>query len=269
MKEYPLYKNPYDAFHIDKDTVLQLHAVGMGESDLTRIVPSLSPFAAKLEAYLRLFKVPYEFVSEPVPDVGPRGKIPFVSVGDTKLADSQLIIDFLKRTIGDPDADLAPAQKALGHVIQRTLEDHLYWIIIYYEFFDDNGNGFLMNQLVGDTTALPQDIQDAIALRREDFRKRCYDQGIARFTPQEVIAKANKDFDAISQILGDNRYLLGTDQPTSYDAVLFGFTVAFFQARSMHPEITDHVRVIPNLGRYIHDMLATFYPEIELEFEPA
>ena len=269
MKQYPTYENYYDAVKVDSSTVFKLHAVGLGQSELSSSISSLSPYVAKLEAYFRLFNIPYETVAEPIPDVGPRGKVPFISVRDTRLADSQLIIDYLKRTVSDPDAGLTPLQKALGHVVQRTLEDHLYWIIIYYEFFDQNGWDFLMKAVVGDPFALPVEIQTAIAERREDFRKRCYDQGIARYTSAEIVEKASKDFDTIAQILGDNRYLLGTDQPTSYDAILFGFTVGFFQAREMHPEITDHARSIPNLGRYFQYMLATYYPELTLAFQPA
>ncbi|MBX5193704.1 glutathione S-transferase family protein [Rhizobium sp. NZLR3b] len=269
MKQYPIYENPYDALKIGADTILKLHAVTLGENELSPYVASLSPFAAKLQAYFRLFDIKHELVSEPIPDVGPRGKVPFISAGDTKIADSGLIIDYLKRTVGDPDATLTPAQKALGQVVQGALEDHLYWVIIYYEFFDQNGFDFLIKIMVGDPTALPADIQEAIAVRREDFRKRCYDQGIARFTPAEIIDKAKRDLEAIDVIIGDKRYLLGNDRPSSYDAVVFGFTQAFFQARGMHPEITDFARTLPNLGRLIQTITATFYPELKLAFQPA
>ncbi|PDS63030.1 hypothetical protein CO653_24465 [Rhizobium anhuiense] len=269
MKHYPIYENPYGNITPDKDTIFKLHRISLGNSELSSYVSSFSPYAAKLEAYFRFFAVPHELVGEPVPDVGPRGKVPFISVGDTRLADSELIIGFLKKTLGDPDAHLTPAQKALGHVVQRTLEDHLYWIIIYYEFFDQNGWDFILKAMVGDPSALPAEIQEALAARREDFRKRCFDQGIARYTPSEVVEKACKDFEAISVILGDNRYLLGNDRPSSFDAVVFGFTQAFFQARGMHPEITDFARSLPNFGRYIQRLTETYYPELKLAFEPA
>lgn len=269
MKHYPVYANPYADIEAGRDAALKLHLVGLGASEFSKHVPSFSPFVAKLDAYFRLFDIPHEIVAEPVPDVGPRGKVPFVSVGNTRLADSDLIVGYLKRTHGDPDAALTPAQQAVGHLVQRTLEDHLYWVIIYYEFFDENGWDFILKAMVGDPTALPQEIQDALAERREDFRKRCYDQGVARFTPAEIVEKAGKDLDAISRTLADNRYLLGTDRPTSFDAVLFGFTLAIFQARGMHPELTDHARSIPNLGRYMQHMLETYYPELERAFQPA
>jgi hypothetical protein len=132
MKQYPIYNNPYAKIDADSNTVFKLHMVGMGASELSRFVSSFSPYAAKLETYFRLFKIPYEIVPEPIPDVGPRGKVPFISVGENKLADSNLIIDHLKRTRVDPDDHLTPSQQAAGYLVQRTLEDHFYWIIIYY-----------------------------------------------------------------------------------------------------------------------------------------
>ncbi|URG49329.1 glutathione S-transferase family protein [Pectobacterium quasiaquaticum] len=269
MKQYPVYQNPYGALHIGADTVLKLHAIPLAENDLASYVASLSPFASKLQAYFRIFGVKHELVAVPVPDVGPRGKVPFISVGDTQIADSGLIIDYLKRTLGDPDAQLTAEQKALGQMVQGTLEDHLYWVIIYYEFFDQGGWDFLMKTMVGDPMALPAEIQEALRVRREDFRKRCFDQGIARFTEAEIIDKAKKDLAAIDILIGDKRFLLGNDRPSSYDAVVFGFTQAFFQARGMHPEITDFARTLPNLGRFIATVTDEWYPELKLSFQPA
>lgn len=269
MKSYPIYENPYGEINPEINTVFKLHAVTLGQSELSQYVASLSPYAAKLQAYFRLFDIKHEMVAVPVPDVGPRGKVPFISVGDTRIADSGLIVDYLKRTVSDPDARLTPAEKSLGVAVQGMLEDHLYWVIIYYEFFDQGGWDFLMKVMVGDPTALPVEIQEALRERREDFRKRCYDQGIARFTPAEIIDKAKKDLAAVDALIADKRYLLGNERPTSYDAVVFGFTQAFFQARGMHPEITDFARTLPNLGRFIQHITATWYPELKLAFEPA
>jgi hypothetical protein len=269
MNQYHVYQNPYSALQIGPDTVLKLHAIPLGENELSSYVASLSPFVSKLQTYFRIFGIKHELVAVPVPDVGPRGKIPFISVGDTQIADSGLIIDFLKSTLSDPDVQLTAEQKACGQMVQSTLEDHLYWVIIYYEFFDQGGWDFLMKTMVGDATLLPTEIQDALRVRREDFRKRCFDQGIARFTETEIIDKAKKDLTAIDVLIGDKRFLLGNDHPSSYDAVVFGFTQAFLQARGMHPEITDFARTLPNLGRFIATITEKWYPELKLAFEPA
>ncbi len=98
------------------------------------------------------------------------------SVDGVRISDSDLIVSFLKATLFDPDADLNPAQKAIGHLVQRTLEDHLYWVNLYYEFFDNNGSDFFFKSAYGGHSALTGAIRD-------DFAARTYDQGIARYTP--------------------------------------------------------------------------------------
>jgi len=264
-----VYENPYDKVRLATGVVPKLHRFSVGNSELARFVSTLSPFSTKLEAYFKIFNIPYDIVTVMNTDGAPRGKVPYISVGDTRLTDSDLIIHYLKRTLIDPDAQLTPAQWALGHLVQRTLEDHLYWIIVYYEFHDQNGWEFFLKAAVGDPSVLPPAIRAAFDGVRAERSKRCYDQGIARYTPGEIIEKACKDLRAVSEILGCGRYLLGTDAPTSFDAVVVGMILAIFQARGMHPEITDFARTIPNLGRYMQRMLAKYFPELELAFQPA
>ncbi|KMQ79954.1 hypothetical protein BPMI_03732 [Candidatus Burkholderia pumila] len=271
MHRYPVYENPYEKVSIDSETVVKLHRFAVGNPEVARYVPTLSPPSTKLEAYFKLFEVPYEVVPVTNTDDAPRGKVPYIGVGDVKLTDSDLIINYfkIKRTRFDPDANLSATQRALGHLVQRTLEDHLYWIIIYYEFYDQNGWEFLLRASVVDPTALPPPVTAAFDEIRADRSRRCYDQGIARYTLSELVEKACKDLQAVSEILGGHTYLLGTDQPTSFDAVVIGMTLAIFQAREMHPEISDFARNTPNLSRYMHHMLATYFPELELTFQPA
>lgn len=74
---------------------------------------------------------------------------------------------------------------------------------------------------------------------------------------------------AIDVLIGDKKFLFGDSAPSSYDAVVFGFTQAFFQARGMHPEITDFARTLPNLGRLVATITAKWYPELKLAYQPA
>jgi hypothetical protein len=259
MEKYQIYLNPYEQCVIDRSTVIKLHRFTISDAELLRFVPSLSPFATKLEAYLRFFGVGYETVFEPNLDDAPRGKVPFISIDGVRISDSDLIVSFLKTALFDPDADLTPAQKAVGHLVQRTLEDHLYWVNLYYEFFDDNGSDFFFKSAYGGHSALTEMIRD-------DFAARTYGQGTGRYTPQEIVDKAGKDLLAVSQVLGDHEFLLGTDKPTSFDAAVFGLTLSVFQARGMHPELTDFARGISNLGQYIKRLLATYFPELGAAF---
>src|ERR1700692_350046 len=71
---------------------------------------------------------------------------------------------------------------------------------------------------------------------------------------------------AVAEILGENRYLLGTDRPTSFDAVVFGMTILVYQLREMHPRLTDYARSLPNLTQYIGNLLTEFFPDLDRDF---
>jgi hypothetical protein len=79
----------------------------------------------------------------------PRGKVPFITVNGVKVADSDLIIGFLKTSFPDPDADLSDHQRTVGRLVQRTLEDHLYWIALIYEFYDQEGSDWFFEHAFG------------------------------------------------------------------------------------------------------------------------
>jgi glutathione S-transferase len=103
-------------------------------------VPNLSPFCCKLETWLRITEIPYEVVDTPMPRKGPKGKLPFIEDAGQRIGDSSLIIDHLKRTRGiDPDAHLSPAQRATALLVQRTLEEHYAFIVLYTHFIRDEG----------------------------------------------------------------------------------------------------------------------------------
>src|SRR6202030_4871326 len=122
MKKIPVYVTPYDKVHFGPSTVMTLHRFGIFDPDVARRVPTLSPFSAKLTAHLRFQAIPFEPVAEQGVGNAPRGKVPFITVDGVKVADSELVIGFLKTAFPDPDAGLSDHQRAVGHLVQRTLE---------------------------------------------------------------------------------------------------------------------------------------------------
>lgn len=259
MKKIPVYVNPYDKVHFGPSTVMTLHRFGIFDPDVARRVPTLSPFSAKLTAHLRFQGIPFEPVAEQGVGNAPRGKVPFITVDGVKIADSDLVIGFLKTAFPDPDAGLSDHQRAVGHLVQRTLEDHLYWIALIYEFYDQEGSDWFFEHAFGG-------IGPGLQGLRDDMEDRTYKQGIARYTPDEIVDKASKDLAAVAEILGENRYLLGTDRPTSFDAVVFGMTILVYQLREMHPRLTDYARSLPNLTQYIGNLLTEFFPDLDRDF---
>lgn len=73
-----------------------------------------------------------------------------------------------------------------------------------------------------------------------------------------MTAMANRSIDAISQILGENHYLMG-DEPCGADATAFAF-VAGLLAPILESPVLGKARSLPNLVAYRDRMMAQFYP---------
>lgn len=194
----------------------------------TRVgVLNASPFCAKLETYLRLAGIPYE-AKAANPMKAPKGKVPYVLDGELVLSDSQHIVEHLKRTRGDTlDGWLSPDAVALGHVVRRALEEGTYFAIVYARWIDPAGwEAYkpIMNR------AVPSLVLPFI---RRKVGQTLHAQGTGRHKPEEIYAMAADDLAAVSQVLGDQPYLLG-DQPSSFDATAFAMieSIRAFEAPS-------------------------------------
>ena len=98
-----------------------------------------SPFCMKMETYLRLAGVPYK-VRRTMPNKAPRGKLPYIEDKGRIIPDSGEIIEYLKATYGDPlDSGLTHEQRALGHLVRRTLEGSLFFVLAYSRWQDPVG----------------------------------------------------------------------------------------------------------------------------------
>src|SRR5579862_3366741 len=103
-------------------------------------LPSLSPFCVKVESYLRMANLAYEIVVETNPRKGPKGKMPVIRDGNHIIADSSFIIDYLDKTytVG-LDKKLNNKEKALSYAVQKMIEDHLYYVLLYSRWIDPIG----------------------------------------------------------------------------------------------------------------------------------
>lgn len=85
-------------------------------------IRSISPFALKLETYLRLKKICYEPLYSL--QFSKKGQIPFIELNGEQIPDSNTIIKELeKRGIAKLDI-LTEQQKAINHLTKITLENH-------------------------------------------------------------------------------------------------------------------------------------------------
>lgn len=181
--------------------------------------PNLSPFCSKLECYLRMAKIPHSLGAADMRRA-PKGKIPFIALGDALMGDSQLIIEKLESMIDEPlDRWLDEAQRAQAHMIRRALEEGFYFVLMASRW-DSPWTSTIQREAF--VKVLPAAIRWAFPLIVRDVRKKLVSQGTGRHTRDEVQALGVADLRALSTLLGDKPFILG-DRPCTLDATVFAF----------------------------------------------
>lgn len=217
-----------------------------------------SPFCLKVEAYLRLADIPYKPVVT-MPFRAPRGKLPFITDAGRRIPDSGHIVEYLRRNTADLDAGLDETQQALGHLLRRTCEESLYWVLVYSRWVDDAGWAVGRPAFFA---SLPAGLRDVIApYARRITRKALHAQGYGRHTREEIYSLGAADLAAIDTMLARREFAVA-DRPTSFDAVLWSILVSILhpplgsplkQAALQHPRLVQYVerlgRMLPRPGQ--------------------
>jgi len=221
-------------------------------------MPNLSPFCMKLETYLRMTRVPFQVVKCPDPRKAPKGKLPFIDDDGAVVADSGMIIDYLKQKYGDPlDAKLSNMQKAHALTLKRLLEEHLYWCMVYSRWIDPANWPMVKQKFFSRLPALTRDLIAWIV--RRQTRRQLHMQGVGRHSHAEIYQQGQKDLEAVSAILGEQAFLMGSE-PTSIDACAYGFIANILDVPVASPML-DYVKSQQNFIDYCARMKKRFYSE--------
>jgi glutathione S-transferase len=214
-----------------------------------------SPFCMKLEVYLRMAGLPYEAVNDGNVMKAPKGKLPYIEDGGTRVADSSFIIDYLKLTYGDRlDAGLTPAQRAQALALQRLFEENLYWAVVHTRWVDPAGWARTKVAFFG---AMPAPLRWLLPpLARRGMLGEMRGHGMGRHSVAEIHAIGCRDVTAVADMLADQPFMLG-DAPTSIDAVAYAFLANLLWAPVESP-IRRHAAARPTLEAYCQRMKARF-----------
>jgi len=235
-----------------------LHPVKLFQFPRMFGIPNISPFCCKLETWLRMTGIPYEVVDTPDPRKGPKAKVPFIVDGDLRLGDSTLIIEHLKKTRGvDPDAWLDERQRATSLLVQRAVEEHYAFTVLYTHFIRDEGWRHL-RAFFDSVPALVRPL--VISMLRRNMRSALYLQGTLRHSDEDIMAFAIADWRAILSLMSDGSYFFG-ERPSSIDAALFGALATTLMTPVRSP-VGDFLRMQPNCVAYAERTLAQYFPEL-------
>lgn len=222
-------------------------------------IPNLCHFCCKTETYLRMTRLPYEMVAT-LPMKAPKGKLPYIEDQQVALADSRFIIDYLKRTYGDPlDGALSAHDQAVAHALQRTIEEHLYWVTMYTRWQYTQANWETNKAAI--FSVLPPVIRDvAASYTRRQIIKQIHGHGTGRHQPEEIFALGKQDVDTLSDFLADKPYFMGATS-TSLDATAFGFLINTLGCPIESP-VKDHALTKANLVAYCERIKQQYYPDL-------
>jgi glutathione S-transferase len=221
-------------------------------------IPNLSPFCCKLETWMRIAGVPYEVVDTPDPRKGPKGKLPFIEDGGRRIADTSLIVDHLARTRGvELDAHLNAAQRAIVLLVQRTLEEHYAFVVLYTHFIRADG----WRHTCATFGSVPAIVRPLVArLVRGRMRKILWTQGILRHSDADIIEAGLRDWRAVLAVMSIGPFFFG-EEPTGLDAIVFG-ALATTVLTPIESPIRDFLRSQPACVAYAERMRARFFPEL-------
>ena len=219
-------------------------------------LPDTSPFVLKTEVQLQMAGLAYERVSA-IPPQAPKGKLPYIDDHGVVVTDSTFIRAHVERTCGlDLDAGLDALQRAQAWAIERMLEDHLYFAMVWFRWLEPAN--FAKGPAHFADTA-PEDQREQ--LRHElQSRKRAelHAQGLGRHTPEDIAVLGTRSIDALSVQLGDKPWLMG-GTPSGVDATAFGMLACVLTPFFDTP-LRRAAQAHGNLTAYVARMMQRHYP---------
>jgi glutathione S-transferase len=217
-----------------------------------------SPFCLKVHLYLRAAGLEFETrTGYQHLRNAPKGKLPYIDDGGTRVADSEFIISHLKAKYGDPlDGGLGAEQRAVAHAFTKMLDENLYWCMVYSRWLDPATWPAVRSTFFGGMPAPLRLFVPSLAQRR--VKKTLYGQGLGRHNPEEILEITRRDLAALSAYLGAREYFLG-ERITTLDVTAWAFLAGLI-IPDLDSELTSLARSFGNLARFVERIRTRYYP---------
>jgi len=209
--------------------------------------PHASPFCLKLETFLRLHKIKYQTIKGI--NAGPTGKWPWIVYNDEVVTDSTFAITFLENKFGI-NWNTEEVDKALGHVIHRMIEEHLYWVLVYERWVDPTIWSSVVRCEYFKT--IPFLIRYPLSewLLRPKIISSLHGTGTTRLPKEEMYKKGFDDIDSLSIILGSKPYFFGNSISRA-DLTIYSMLDCIL-AKKVNGRLGTYTRTKENLVSFVH-----------------
>ncbi|XP_021364187.1 failed axon connections-like isoform X1 [Mizuhopecten yessoensis] len=219
-----------------------------------KCLPNFSPYAMKLEMWLRLNDIPYVVIDHS--GFSRKRQNPFILFNEEEIPDTNFIIEMLSAYFNKeiyPDA--SSELRAVGRSFLKMVEENTAWTIYWYryvhhlpeymkyvKFHDDEE----MNEKAG------KDLGKYV-------KDRAWSHGIGRHSNEEIYKIGCDDVRAISTFLGPKIYFLG-NTPTLVDCTLFAVLTQITCVPLDFPMMKVIREECPNLLDYIERLKVKCWP---------
>jgi len=228
-------------------------------------VRTISPFALKLETWLRLTNIKYENIF--TMKFHPRThQIPYIELNGESLSDSNLIISKLTEHFAvSLDNDLTGEQSAMSQATTSMLENYTAQTGFHYRY------GFNMARFVeflklGEYYNNERAVRFWTIFQPFSTRLRNHLSGLSRVENATVWSLASRDLLALSAWLGTKQFFHGS-HPSSVDCVMFGQLVQFLYIDIGFPQKTFIESECRNLVDFVARMKEKYWSDWDESIE--
>ncbi len=222
-------------------------------------LPDLSPFVLKAMTLMKFAGVDYTVDTRGFRRA-PKGKLPYIDDDGVIVADSTFIRLHLEKTRGvDFDAALSPPERAQAWAIEKLCEDHLMWIVTLHRWTDDDNFARGLGPVFDKMLPAPARAAAKWAIRR-GMSWRFWQQGVGRFTQDELAILGRRDVEALATLVGDKPYLFG-ERPCAADASVFAMLTLLMDPATASPT-RDAALSMPALVAYRDRIMGRYFPDV-------
>jgi len=220
-------------------------------------IPNASPFCLKVETFLRLADIPYKVEEIQNPGSAPMGKLPFIDHVGQKVADSTLVIDYLREAFPEKTSSVPTLGSASDYAVKVMLEEHLLWIGLRYRWLDPELWPVIKEGFFKGMPALARKFVPELVRRK--MKRDLKGQGIGRFSEVELLDLAKRDLQALADYLSDREYFSG-NKPGELDCTAFGMLANIYFVPSKK-ELAEFAVSLTNLKIYSDRMSKKVFPD--------
>ena len=218
-----------------------------------------NPFVTKAEVLLKMAGMPYRTDSSMAAfRKAPKGKLPYLDDNGAIVADSTFIRWHIEKKYGiDFDAAYDGRERATAWAVEKMLEDHTYWAVVFERWLMDENFERGPRRFFDQAPAPIRPL--IVAMVRRKVRRNLHAQGFGRHTPEGIPALGIRSIEAVANIPGDRPYLL-VDAPCGADATAFAF-VAGVLCPVFESPVRRAAETRANLVAYRDRLMQCFYGE--------